>query len=85
MKRLIKYVRGKIYLKLTLEATSLALIKWWVDVSCAVHPGFSSLPGAVISLREGVVTSMSWKQCINTKISAKAEVVRVDDAATQVL
>ena len=38
LKRLMKYLKSTVYLKLALEADNLTLLKWWVDAAYAVHP-----------------------------------------------
>jgi hypothetical protein len=37
LKRLLKYIRGTIYMPLALRADSLNIVKWWVDASYATH------------------------------------------------
>jgi hypothetical protein len=37
IKRMLKYVRGTVYIPLILRAESLIIIKWWVDASFATH------------------------------------------------
>jgi hypothetical protein len=53
---------------------------WSVDASFAIHNDMRSHTGAVLSLGQGAMMSMSSKQKINTKSSTKAELVGVDDA-----
>jgi hypothetical protein len=55
-------------------------IRWSVDASFAVHKDMRSHTGAVLSLGQGALMSMSLKQKINTKSSTEAELVGVDDA-----
>ncbi len=82
---MLKYLHGTVYLSLTLDASQMALVRWWVDASFAVHPDYRSHTGAVLSLGKGGVTSISRKQRLNTKSSMEAEVVGVDDASSQIL
>jgi hypothetical protein len=51
-----------------------------VDASFAVHKDMRSHTGAVLSMGQGALMSMSLKQKINTKSSTEAELVGVDDA-----
>jgi hypothetical protein len=37
LKRLLKYIRGTIYMPLILKADSLNIVKWWSDASYATH------------------------------------------------
>ena len=85
LNRLLKYIRGVIYLKLTLEATSLAFIKLLVDASFVVHPYFRSHTSAGISLGKVVVSSIPQKNCINMKSSTEYGVSVVADSAPHIL
>jgi hypothetical protein len=83
--RVMRYLRGSIDLPLTLEASNLNTIKWWVDGAFAVHPDMRSHTGVVMSLGQGAVYASSIKQKLNTKSSTEAELVGVDDAMGQIL
>ncbi len=85
LKRLLKYVNGTMYLPLTLEASDLNFIRWWVDASFAVHPDFWSHSGAVMMLGKGMIMGGSRKQKINTRSSTEAEIIGVDDYAGPIL
>jgi hypothetical protein len=56
------------------------VLTWSVDASFTIHNDMRSHTGAVLSLGQGALMSMSSKQKINTKSSTKAELVGVDDA-----
>jgi hypothetical protein len=85
LKRVIQYLRNWPNLNLTLEAESLAVFKWWVDGSFAVHPDMRSHTGGMMSMGKGSIISMSTKQKLNTKSSTEAELVAVDDAMPRIL
>ncbi len=85
LQRVLKYLHGTIYLSLTLDASMMNLVRWWVDASFVVHHDVRSHTGAVFSLGKGGVISMSKKQKLNTKSSTEVEVVGVDDASLQIL
>ena len=70
---------------MTLNIEELGVIKWYVDASFAVHPDFRSHTGAVMTMGEGAMQSISRKQKLNTRSSTEAELVGVDDASTLVL
>ena len=54
LKHLLKYIRGTIYLPLTLEIDHTNIIKWWVDASFAVHPDCKEgHTGAMMSMGHG--------------------------------
>jgi hypothetical protein len=57
----------------------LAMVKWWIDASFAIHPDMRSQTGGTMLLGKGLVYSFSRKQRINTKNSTEAELVGVDD------
>ena len=48
--RVMKYLRGTSDMPLTLEASDMHVMKWWVDASFAVHPDMKSHTGGVLSL-----------------------------------
>jgi hypothetical protein len=83
--RMIKYLHSTKEIHLTLSADSLNVMKWHIDASFAVHPDFKSHTGAVMTMGEGAVQSMSRKQKLNCRSSTHAELIGVDDAITQVL
>jgi hypothetical protein len=85
LKRLLKYIRGTIYMPLILRANSLSIIKWWVDASYATHGDCRGHTGAMMSLGWGSIIGMSKKQKLNTKSSTECELVGVDDASPQML
>jgi hypothetical protein len=78
--RVIKYLRLTIFIPLVLGWDSTGHLTWSVDASFAVHKDMRSHTGAVLSLGQGALMSMSLKQKINTKSSTEAELVGVDGA-----
>jgi hypothetical protein len=78
--RVIKYLRLTISIPLVLGWDGTGQLTWSVDASFAVHKDMRSHTGAVLSLGQGALVSMSLKQKINTKSSTEAELVGVDDA-----
>eukprot|EP00957_Ditylum_brightwellii_P202875 15332167-Ditylum_brightwellii.AAC.1 len=70
--RCIHYLSITKNLPLTLEAAGDGVIKWWVDVSYAVHPNMRSHTGATMTLGKGSPHSISRKQKINTRNSTEA-------------
>eukprot|EP00980_Cylindrotheca_fusiformis_P014070 scaffold3673_cov93-Cylindrotheca_fusiformis.AAC.1 len=83
--RLMKYLNGTKKDHLTLSIDNLRVIKWYVDVSFAVHPDFKSHSGGVMSMGGGALFHGSKKQKLNTRSSTEAELVGVDDYATNIL
>jgi hypothetical protein len=70
---------------LTLSATSLHTVRWWVDAAHAVHPDMKSHTGGAMSLGLGVIHGTAKGQKLNTKSSTEAELVGTDDVMPQVL
>ena len=68
-----------------LEATTMCIIKWWIDASFAVHPDFKSHTGAAMTLGKGCPINVSTKQKLNTRSLTEAELVSVDDVMARVI
>jgi hypothetical protein len=86
LKRVLKYLKGTMYLKLTLSvADGLFIIKWWVDASFGVHWDSKGHTGMMMSLGKGAVMSFSRKQKLNTRSSTEAELVGIDDAIGEIM
>jgi hypothetical protein len=83
--RLLHYLNGTRKDVLVLGIDDIAVVKWFVDASFAVHPDFKSHTGACATLGTGAPISMSRKQKLNTRSSTEAELVAVDDAINIVL
>jgi hypothetical protein len=85
LSRVMKYLRGTIEMPLTLEASNMSIIKWWVDASYAVHPDMKSHTGGAMSLGKGTIYNTSTRQKLNTKSSTESELVGVNDVMPQIL
>ena len=83
--RMLQFLRATKDDYLTLSATSLHNVRWWVDASYAVHPDMKSHTGGAMSLGMGVIYGTSKRQKLNTKSSTEAEVVGTDDVMPQML
>jgi len=57
MVRLLKYLNGTRQKCLTLRVDKLNILKWYVDVSFAVHPDFKRHTGGVLSMDHGALIS----------------------------
>jgi hypothetical protein len=82
---MIQFLRATKDDYLTLSATSLHNVRWWVDASYAVHPDMKSHTGGAMSLGRGVIYSSSKQQKLNTKSSTETELVGADDIMPQML
>jgi hypothetical protein len=83
--RMLQFLRATKDDYLTLSATSLHNVRWWVDASYAVHPDIKSHTGGAMSLRRGVIYGTSKPQKLNTKSSTEAELVGAGDVMPQML
>ena len=68
-----------------LEADDSQTLKWYVDVSFAVHADMRSHTGSTFSLGNGVVFADSTKQKVNVQSSTEAEMIGVDDRISKIL
>ena len=86
-----KLVRMMRYLHHTQEdvrsfsVNNLNIVRFSVDASFRVHKDMRSHSGMTMRMGEGVLTSASTKQKINTRCSTTAELVAVDDYALLML
>jgi hypothetical protein len=71
----LEYLKGTEKKVLTLSIDDLRVVKWYVDVSFAVHPDFKSHTGAIMMMGSGAIQGMSRKQKLNTRSSTEAELV----------
>ena len=83
--RLIRYLRHSLHMCLMLGKDDTDIVRWWIDVSYAVHPDMRGHTGATMSLGNGSVFSGSWKQKLITQSSTESEVVGVFDVLPQIL
>ena len=69
LRKVLKYLKGTKYMKLTLTVDNLSIIKWWVDASDRTHHDLKGHTGSMMSLGGGAVVSGSRKQKLNVKSS----------------
>ena len=81
----MQYLRNTADMPLILRSDGTNIVKWWVDVSYAVHPDMGSQTGGTMSLGKGAITSTSIKQKMNTKISTETELIAADDLVPHIL
>jgi len=85
LKRVLKYLKGTLYMKLTLEVENLSILKWWIDASHNVHMDCRGHTGTMFSLGKGAALSSSSKQKLNTKSSTESELVGAHDGLGLIL
>jgi hypothetical protein len=81
----LHYLSSTKYLPFVLGADGTGIVRWWVDVSFAVHPNMHSHTGATISLGTGCPYAISCMQRLNTRSSTKSELVGVENAMSLVI
>ena len=82
---MVKYLNGTKSLCLTLTATDIVMIKWYVYAPYALHDDCHGHTRAIMTFGSGSITSFSQKQKMNAKSSTKAELIGIDDAISQIL
>ena len=85
LKRVLEYLKGTTYLKLTLSVDNLGFIRWWVDASYNAHEDCRGQTGAMMSLGLGAAISFLRKQNSNVRCSAEGELVGIDNALPWIL
>jgi hypothetical protein len=58
-------------------------IKWYVDAAFAVQKDFKSHTGAVMSMGNRIISSVSTKQKVNSRSSTEAKFITVDDVVSK--
>ena len=82
---MIKYLNGTKKKYLTLSADDLKVVKWYVDEIFSVHPDFRIYTIEIMTMRQGAMHSVSWKQKLNTRIITQAELLAVDYESVYIL
>jgi len=85
LKRVLKYLKGTLYLKLRITVDNFSSSQWSIDASHGVHWDCKGQTGAGMTLGRGAVVSFLCKQEVNTRSSTESELVGVDDAMPNVL
>ena len=83
--RIMKFLKQTAKDRLTLRANGSGELRWYVDASFAVHPDHRSHTGAVMTMGNGAITSISRKQGMNTNSSTEAEVVAANEVVGPML
>ena len=82
---MIKYLNGENKNHLTMSADDLKVIKWNVNAISAVYPDFKSHTGAIMTMGQGEMQSVSRKHKMNTWSSTESELFAVDDVSVYIL
>ena len=85
LRRVMQYLYGTLYMKLTLTVDNMSVIHWWVDASHMTHMDCRGHTGGMMSLGKGAALSYSGKQKLNTKSSTESELVGADDMLVKIL
>ena len=81
----MQYLRNTTKMPLPLRADGTNIVKWWVDVSYAVHPDMRSQTGGTMSLVKGAIISTSSKPKMTTKSSTETELIATDNLMSHIL
>jgi hypothetical protein len=79
LRRVLRYLYRNPALPLTLRASRLDVVDWWVDASFAVHPDMKGHSGGSGTLGEGSMVDFCRKQRFNARSSTETELVGVDE------
>jgi hypothetical protein len=85
LKRVLKYLKGTMHMRLRLSVDDLRIIRWWVDASYNVHEDCKGHTGAMMSLGRGAPMSFCRKHKLNVRSSTESELVGIDDALPFIL
>ena len=88
LKRVLKYLKGTKYMKLTISVSDLKTIRWWVDASYNTHDDCKGHTGGMMTLGKtgkGALLRMCKKQKLNVRSSCEGELVGVDDMLPLIL
>lgn len=79
--RMLKHLWSTKDLELTLEAENgdVIIVSHHPDAAFAVHPGFKSHTGSIVTFGKGAIDTHSSKQKLNARSSTEAELVAADD------
>ena len=78
LKRVLKYLNGTKYLKLSISVENLGILKLYVDGSHNVHWDCKGHGGVILTMGKGSVSSYLRKVKLNTRSSTEAEFVVAD-------
>jgi hypothetical protein len=81
---LMRYIRGTRTMPLILSVNGRGILKWWADVSFAVHPNMRGHSGGGLSLGSVFFIVSSTKQKLNTRSSTETGIVGADDFMTAI-
>ncbi len=86
LKRVLKYMKGTQYLKLTLSADAMNFaIHWYINRSHQIHKDCWGQTGSLVTFGAGAVASSSNKQKCNTKSSTKTEIIALHNKLSDVI
>jgi hypothetical protein len=83
--RLMNYIHATREDITKMSANNTQTIKWYVDLSFAVHKDMRSHTGAIMTLGKGAMSLDSTKQKVNARSLTKSEMIAVDNMISKVL
>ena len=85
LKRVLRYLHGKLTLPLTMSVDDVSVVHWYVDASFAAHDDCKGHTGAMMTMGTGAKISFSRKQKINARSSTESELIGIYDALPSIL
>ena len=82
---MLNYLHGIIDIPLKLQAYLMTMVKWWTNVSFAVHPDMRIHMGGYCFFGKGVVYCTLLKQKIDTKSPTKSDMAGIDNVMPHTL
>jgi len=82
---MMQFINETVDEKLILKANCLNILKWYVDVSYAIHPDYKSHTSLGLTLGTGFLIIGSKKQKINNMSSTTGKLIDAHDASTMIL
>ena len=83
--RLMRYIKGTIWITLILSIENSRNIKWYVNSAFAVHKDIRSHTGGFMTMVTGGSYFQYIKQKLNTNTSTESKIFGVGDVMTQVV
>ncbi len=85
LRRVLGYLKGTKYMKLTITIDDLSVVRWWVDASNRTHHDCKGHSGIMMSFGGGAAVSKSTNQRVNMKSLTESELVAIGDALPLIL
>jgi hypothetical protein len=85
LKRVLRYLKGTMHMKLTLSVDNMTTICWYIDASYGAHMDLKGHTGMMMTFGKGAAMSFARGQKLNVRSSTECELVGIDDAMPQMM